>query len=227
MNTTAVETPTRERPVPKRQPLNFWIDVLGAFLFSVLLGTGILMKWILPPGTCDEAALKLWLGHARHWWGDIHFWVAMALIALILLHVYLHWKWVCSLWRTLVGTARSPKTWALGVVLAAAMAIPWLIPAEVVEVPADAAAATVDGTQDAVAPCGIAGLSCETCPAAGDRLFGGGTPCAEVGDESEEDEPAEAEAAEEEDTCAQCPNAGTCPSAGTCPGAAECPSSGT
>ena len=42
--------------------------------------------------------LRLWdLG--RHDWGEIHFWLAVSIGALMLLHVALHWAWVCTLTR--------------------------------------------------------------------------------------------------------------------------------
>ena len=31
---------------------------------------------------------------SKHTWIDIHDWVAVALVALVLLHVILHWKWM-------------------------------------------------------------------------------------------------------------------------------------
>lgn len=161
-----------------RTALNFWVDLATAILFAGLLGSGILMKWILPPGTCDAPGVKVWLGHSRHWWGDIHFWIAVALFALMIVHIWLHWAWVVSVWARLVGPARSPKTWAAAGAMALLIAVPFIVPASFLELPqateaaghADPAAAD---TQAGAAPCGVEGLSCEDCPAADDRLFGG------------------------------------------------------
>jgi hypothetical protein len=176
MSTTQFDELPGERQAPKRRSLNFWVDLLATMQFSVLLGSGILMKFILPPGTCDAPVLKTWLGHARHWWGDIHWWIAVSLIVTIVLHVYLHWKWVASIWGRLVGTLRSPKTWALSAGMALLMALPLIIPPHSEVLPASAATAA---GEPGVAPCGIAGLSCADCPASADRLFGG-KGCAEA-----------------------------------------------
>lgn len=75
----------------KRTNLNFLVDVLAAIALLGLAGTGILLTWILPPGTGHS--LLLW-GLDRHDWGEVHFWLAVAFMAGIVLHVLLHWAWV-------------------------------------------------------------------------------------------------------------------------------------
>jgi len=185
-----------------RTALNFWIDLATGFAFAVLLGTASLMKWILPPGTCDEAGVKTWLGHSRHWWGDIHFWVAMLMLALIVLHIWLHWSWVVGTWGKLMGSLRSPLTWVALGLMAGFIAVPWLVPAQYLDVEVTEQAAVPAGlatdepaaeTATAVAPCGVEGLSCSDCPAADDRLFGGGCSTdvdAEADDTTKTEEPA-------------------------------------
>jgi len=208
---TIADERIEERQPPRRRALNFWIDLVTTLLFAALLGTGGLMKWVLPPGTCDAPKLMLWLGHARHWWGDIHFIIALSLLAMVLVHLYLHWKWVTGVWGRLVGTARAPQTWALGAVLAALIAVPFCIPRQVLDVPPATGVAVTNTSRDsqALAPCGVPGLSCENCPAAGDRLLASDEAKAATSDEAAKD--------------AQSPCA-TCPSAGAC-GGTECPSS--
>jgi hypothetical protein len=172
----ASESPARKA---SRTALNFWVDLLTAIAFAGLLSTSFLMKYILPPGTCDGVGVKVWLTHSRHWWGDIHFVIAIVMILLIILHIQLHWGWVTGAWGKLLGSLKSPATWAALVLMAGVMAVPWIIPSvelDVLEAPDHAAAI---GRQDAapaeaVAPCGVAGLSCADCPASQDRLFGGG-----------------------------------------------------
>jgi len=34
------------------------------------------------------------LGWSRHEWGDLHFWLALVLVALVAMHLILHWDWV-------------------------------------------------------------------------------------------------------------------------------------
>lgn len=190
----------RARPALGRTALNFWIDLATLAAFCTLLGSSMIMKWILPPGTCDDAGVKVWLGHSRHWWGDIHFWAAMLMLILIVVHLWLHWSWLLATWRRLIGGLRSPLSWAALLTLAGVIAVPWVIPAQylevetaeaVVAVDGDAAEVATDSAAATVAPCGVEGLSCADCPAADDRLFGGG--CGGDGEVSEGSGAAETE----------------------------------
>lgn len=76
----------------KRNTLNFWIDAASAMVFCGLIATGLLTRFVLPPGSGSR---RLLWGLDRHDWGDVHFWVAVAGGALLLIHVALHWQWVC------------------------------------------------------------------------------------------------------------------------------------
>ena len=180
MDSTAVAVLASEKSAAGgRTAVNFWVDLATAVMFAGLLGSGMIMKWILPPGTCDAPGVKVWLGHSRHWWGDIHFWIAVTMLLLMIVHIWLHWNWVLSVWGRLIGPARSPKTWAAAGAMVLLIAVPFIIPTSYLEIP-EAAADTAEhngagATEAAVdaAPCGVEGLSCEDCPAADDRLFGG------------------------------------------------------
>ncbi len=203
-----------EKTTSGRTALNFWVDLVTAVAFLVLLGTSTLMRFILPPGTCDGDGVKVWLTHSRHWWGDIHFWVAMLMLVLMVVHVWLHWGWVVRTWGKLVGSGRAFQTWALVGGMLAVLVVPFAIPAEELDVmvapdhymaigeepPADLAG---------VAPCGIEGLSCADCPAANDRLFGGG--CAGGGEADKAGE--ETSDCESGSDCSTCEFATQCGSA--------------
>jgi hypothetical protein len=70
---------------------NLLIDLIAAALMIGMLATGYILHFPLPPGSNKE--LTLW-GLTRHQWGDVHFWISLGLIAVILLHLCLHWQWV-------------------------------------------------------------------------------------------------------------------------------------
>jgi len=121
------QTTLESRPRSGKQTLNFWVDVVTAIVFAAMAGSGILQKWILPPGSRGGIGL-VWLGQGRHFYGDIHFWSGIAMLVLVILHVYLHWNWVLSTWRRFVGSLRSPLTWALIVIILALIFLPLIIP---------------------------------------------------------------------------------------------------
>ncbi|MBN1346817.1 MAG: DUF4405 domain-containing protein [Phycisphaerae bacterium] len=92
----------------KRNTLNFIIDLLALLLMWGLLTTGLLIKYVLPPGSGHWLAVG---GMNRHDWGDIHFWLAVGICALMILHVLLHWQWVCgTVRRFFTGTETNGQT---------------------------------------------------------------------------------------------------------------------
>jgi hypothetical protein len=124
----------------KRQRVNFIIDAVAFAGFLFLVSTGVLLRYQLPPGSgglhgrghgygeAQREVLTLW-GTTRHQWGDVHYWIACGLMAVLAVHLILHWKWlVCvvgrtpsqaSGWRLAIG--------AVGFVAVVLMAMaPWL-----------------------------------------------------------------------------------------------------
>lgn len=78
----------------RRTVLNFITDFAALLMFLGLITTGLIVRYTLPQGTGGR--LALW-GMNRHDWGGLHFWIAVSLAVLVLLHVALHWTWVCGL----------------------------------------------------------------------------------------------------------------------------------
>jgi hypothetical protein len=97
----------------KRTWLNLLVDGATALAVSGLIATGLVIRFALPPGSGSVRAL--W-GLGRHDWGDVHFWMAAATAALLVIHVALHWNWVCTTVQHLfVRRGRSPdqpSAWA-------------------------------------------------------------------------------------------------------------------
>lgn len=102
-----------------RTSLNFWIDVASLAVMIGLAATGGLIHFVLPAGSGHFYALCGW---DRHDIGQVHFYLAVAAIALLALHVLLHWSWVCCIVSKAVGreapSRRARTAWG-GVVLLA------------------------------------------------------------------------------------------------------------
>ncbi|MDR9364736.1 MAG: DUF4405 domain-containing protein [Balneolaceae bacterium] len=73
----------------KKPAVNFLVDSIAFFLFLCLLSTGFLIFFVIPPGS----GYAVW-GMGRHDWGDIHFWIAISFLMMMVIHVILHWKWI-------------------------------------------------------------------------------------------------------------------------------------
>ncbi len=122
-----------------RAGFNLVIDALMAVLMAAIAGLGFLINWVLIPGEQRPAVYGsqpdlYWLGWDRHQWGDLHLVLGIALLALVVLHVVLHWSQVVGIWRRMVGSrvARVALAVLLLLLIAALMAFPALVTPQVV-----------------------------------------------------------------------------------------------
>ncbi len=88
-----------------RATLNFLIDVATFIVALGMAATGVLLRFVLPPGSGERRSV--W-DLTRHEWGGLHFWLAVVLGGLVLVHLALHWNWVCSFVARQFRAASSP-----------------------------------------------------------------------------------------------------------------------
>jgi hypothetical protein len=92
----------------KKNTINFWLDTSLLLVMLALALSGLVIYFILPPGSGGHGGgsrLSLW-GMTRHDMGDIHVYLALILIALLIAHLWLHWRWV---YGTVKNILRTPK----------------------------------------------------------------------------------------------------------------------
>lgn len=114
----------------KRPFLNFIIDVAAFAGFVLLSSTGVLMRYILPPGSGHYSTI--W-SLDRHEWGGIHFWISVVFFFILALHLVLHWRWIVSLLmrRPREGSGFRAGLGIFGFIIVVALAIsPLLTPIE-------------------------------------------------------------------------------------------------
>ena len=94
-----------------KSKLNFIIDALMFLVMMAMAGLGFLMNYILIPG--KEAWAKYgrrvdltWWGWDRHDWGDIHLYLGFFLLALLGLHIILHWRQIVLLFQRFISPKR-------------------------------------------------------------------------------------------------------------------------
>ena len=104
----------------RRATLNFVVDVISFIDLLCLAFTGLIIKWILPPGTGGYGRLlhegrgrieieEFW-AMTRHEWGDIHFYLAALFVLLMAVHIFLHWTWIKSYFTSLLVYYRAKLT---------------------------------------------------------------------------------------------------------------------
>lgn len=77
-----------------RTTFNFLLDTFLLFNFLVLIFTGIVVRFIFPLG--ESAAGWLLWGLNLGDWLEIQFATLGVFSAAVLLHIMLHWNWVCG-----------------------------------------------------------------------------------------------------------------------------------
>lgn len=97
---------------------NLWIDLASLIVMLGLAATGGLIHFVLPAGSGRFRELFGW---NRHDIGQVHFYLAVATVALLVLHVLLHWSWVCCVVAKALGrgfpSQRIRTVWGVGLLL--------------------------------------------------------------------------------------------------------------
>ncbi len=92
----------------RRTNLNLIIDMAAFALFLGMIASGLIVRYFLPPGSGGyrhPANRTVW-GISRHDWGEVHFYLAAGFLALVAVHVALHWTWICETLRRRLAGAR-------------------------------------------------------------------------------------------------------------------------
>jgi len=80
----------------KRSTLITLTDVLAFIAFLFLTSSGILLRYLLPPGSGRWS--EVW-NMTRHEWGTLHYWIALLFFAVLAFHLLQHWRFVLGLFR--------------------------------------------------------------------------------------------------------------------------------
>jgi Domain of unknown function (DUF4405) len=100
------------QPQTGRERLLYWIAALGALTLLLELATGVVLWLALPrdgDGDGDGGGFGRRGGdHSfatldRHSWSDPHNWIGLALVAVVLVHLALNWRWITDQTRRLLS----------------------------------------------------------------------------------------------------------------------------
>ncbi len=74
--------------------INFWLDTVLLIMFVIFAWITIVLRYVFPPATKAEGWTLWGLDYLA--WSDIQFALLALFSSSILLHVMLHWSWVCG-----------------------------------------------------------------------------------------------------------------------------------
>src|SRR6056297_1637631 len=95
----------------QKNRLNFYIDILLFINLALLIGIGLLIKYVLISGQVKWLMLGqnpelTFLGLDRHQWGTIHLITGILFFVLLVLHIIFHWKMIGCLFRKYIPGRR-------------------------------------------------------------------------------------------------------------------------
>lgn len=99
---------------------NIIIDILMLVAMTIVSGSGYLIEEVCRRGVT-------FLGMGRRVWADIHTWAGIVLVALLIVHIVLHWKTVNGFFtKHIPNRAVRYIVYALLLALILIASIPWL-----------------------------------------------------------------------------------------------------
>jgi hypothetical protein len=90
-----------------RTLINFILDATLLVTFCALTFSSVITRFIFPPGP-DAIGWHLW-GLSYDRWASVQFAAVAALALCILVHVMLHWSWVCGVVATRLARDKKAK----------------------------------------------------------------------------------------------------------------------
>lgn len=124
----------------KKTNLCLLIDVLMFLFLALMSGVGLLIKYILLPGSkrWDMYGRNVdltYLGMDRHQWGTVHLIIAIIFVLLLVWHIILHWKCLVNYMRRLFENKKEVNILmlAFGFLLLVMIVFPFLVKVDVAE----------------------------------------------------------------------------------------------
>lgn len=90
-----------------RTIINFFLDTALLIAFAALTGTAVIVRFVFPPGP-DARGWLLW-GMNYDQWSSLQFGFVAVLALGVLIHVMLHWSWVCGVISSRVARGKKTK----------------------------------------------------------------------------------------------------------------------
>ena len=90
-----------------RTTVNFFLDLTLLVLLLLLLWCSLVVRFVFPPGA--SAAEWTVMGWSHGTWMTFQFAALCLLTFAILIHVMLHWNWVCGVIASYLGKSRGGK----------------------------------------------------------------------------------------------------------------------
>jgi len=108
----------------QRNALRYLVDALLLVDICAISVVGILLGFVIPKGPGPD---KFFLGLHRHQWGSIHLDLSLALLGLLVIHLWINWRWVTQISRRLFPIHHRSVLLALSGGWIAVLLVAWVL----------------------------------------------------------------------------------------------------
>jgi hypothetical protein len=108
---------------------NDWKYLIDACLFvdmGAIALIGLIMAFVIPPAKGTEGS-RFFMGLHRHDWGDIHLYLSLLLLVLLVLHLWFNWTWVVQSTKSYFGERWQRVLWMLPAACLALIVLSWFL----------------------------------------------------------------------------------------------------
>ena len=96
----------------KKNTLKYFTDVLLFIDMGSIAVLGILLGFVIPKGQAHPSN-KYFIGLHRHEWGDIHLYLSLFLLVLLVFHIWFNWTWIVQSTKSYFGNHWKKFLWVI------------------------------------------------------------------------------------------------------------------
>lgn len=111
----------------KESDWRYLVDALLYVCLAALAAIGALMGFVIPEGPVSAGGTKHFLGLHRHQWGDIHAWLSLVFVVVLVVHLILSWKGIAAKARQVFKQAATPALIAVGLLPFLLLFVLWAV----------------------------------------------------------------------------------------------------
>ena len=117
-----------DRPVIDKMKKNAIKYIVDAILFVDICSIaviGLLLAFVVPEGKSGRSA-KYFFGLHRHDWGDIHLYLSLLLLVLLIFHLWFNWTWIIQSTKRYFGTSWKTFLWCISGGWTVVLVLAWI-----------------------------------------------------------------------------------------------------
>ena len=109
----------------KKNTFKFFMDVVLFVDMSSVAVLGLLLGFVIPKGGRHSSDIYF-LGLHRHEWGDVHLYLALFFLFLLIFHLWLNWAWIIQSAKRYFKGRWKEFLWAVSMAWIVVLTVGWI-----------------------------------------------------------------------------------------------------